>query len=164
MTRASELNDHDFDIWYHLGLAHYLKGEFNLAFEAYQNCLKEAEDDDAKIAISNWLYITLRRLGKKEAARTVLDGITEDMEVVENQSYYNLLLFYKGLISEEKIITTAETSDLDLATSGYGLGCWYLYNGNTVKSRAMFKDIVNTRYWPAFGFIAAEAELYRMQK
>jgi len=164
LTRASELNDHDFDIWYHLGLAHYLKGEFSLAFGAYQNCLKVSEDDDAKIAISNWLYITHRRLGKKEAARVVLHDITEKMEIVENQSYHNLLLFYKGLISEEEIITKAETSDLDLATTGYGLGCWYLYNGKAEKARAMFKEIVNTSYWPAFGFIAAEAELYRMQK
>ena len=28
LKRAAQLNDRDFDIWYHLGLAHYLRGEF----------------------------------------------------------------------------------------------------------------------------------------
>jgi tetratricopeptide (TPR) repeat protein len=160
-TRASELNDHDFDIWYHLGLAHYLEGDFDQAHEAYRNCLAASGDDDAKIAISNWLYITLRRLGQEQDALGVLEDITEEMDVVENQSYHNLLLFYKGLPSEEKIRAAAEASDLDLATTGYGLGCWYLYNGEPEKAKELFENICGTSYWPAFGFIAAEAELFR---
>ncbi len=164
LTKASQLNDHDFDIWYHLGLAHYLKGEFEKALSAYQNCHKFAEKDDSKIAISNWLYITLRRLGKKDEASKVLDGITEKMEVVENKSYFNLLFFYKGKMSEEEISALAIASELDMATMGYGVGCWYLYNNDPEKAKAYFEKIVNTRYWPAFGFIASEAELVRLQK
>jgi tetratricopeptide (TPR) repeat protein len=164
LTKASELNDHDFDIWYHLGLAHYLKGEFENALWAYQNCLKSAQDDDSKIAISNWLYITLQRLGRKEEAAETLDGIKEGMGVVENQSYYELLFFYKGLKSEAEIEALAEVSDLDMATIGYGIGCWNLYNNNTGKAKAYFEKIMNGRYWPAFGFIAAEAELFRLKE
>ncbi len=160
LTRASKLNDHDFDIWYHLGLAHYLRGEFMEALSAYKNCMKAAEDADSKIAISNWLYITLRRLGKEDEAAQILRGITEEMEVVENQSYYSLLLFFKGRKSEAEIAALAEASDIDLATIGYGIGCWHLYNENIEKARIYFDKIVNTtKYWPAFGFIAAEAEL-----
>ncbi|UCC40108.1 MAG: tetratricopeptide repeat protein [Candidatus Aminicenantes bacterium] len=163
LTRASKLNDHDFDIWYHLGLAHFLLGEFEEALSAYKNCMKAAEDDDSKIAISNWLYITLRRLGNEDDAAKILDGITEEMEVVENRSYYNLLLFYKGRKSEIEITALAEASDIDMATIGYGIGCWYLYNESIPKARTFFEKIVNTTmYWPAFGFIAAEAELVRM--
>jgi tetratricopeptide (TPR) repeat protein len=164
LTKASELNDHDFDIWYHLGLAHYLKGEFEKALWAYQNCLRSARDHDSKIAISNWLYITLRRLGKKEEAAKALDGITEGMEVVENQSYHGLLFFYKGLKSEAEVEALAEVSDLDMATIGYGIGCWHLYNNNTGKAKIYFEKIMKGRYWPAFGFIAAEAELFQMRE
>jgi tetratricopeptide (TPR) repeat protein len=163
LARASELNDHDFDIWYHLGLAHYLKGQFQQAVDAYQNCLKVAEDDDSKIAISNWLYITLRRLGKEDDALKVLDGIREGMEVEENQSYYDLLLFYKGEKTEAEISALAEASDLNMATVGYGVGCWYLYNNQKEAAVVYFKKIVGGKYWPAFGFIAAEAELARMK-
>ncbi len=164
LTRASQLNDKDFDIWYHLGLAHYLRGEFDEARRAYGKCLGVAEDDDSKIAISNWLYITLRRLGEKSEAEKILEGITEEMEVVENQSYYDLLLFYKGLKPESEIADKVKASDLDLATVGYGVGCWHLYNGNEVEAKIYFEKIVETRYWPAFGYIAAEAELYRMKE
>ena len=164
LTRASELNDHDFDIWYHLGLAHFLKGEFDEALRAYQSCMKVTEDDDAKLAISNWIYITLRQLGRKEDAGKVLAGITEGMEVDENQSYYDLLFMYKGLKSEKDMAAIAEASDLSMATIGYAVGAWYLYNGKENEARQYFKKIVQGKYWPAFGFIAAEAELFRLEK
>jgi tetratricopeptide (TPR) repeat protein len=161
LTLASQLDDRSFDIWYHLGLAHYLLGEFEKASSAYESCLKVSEDDDSKIAVSNWLYITLRRLGRIEEAAKILGWITEGMEIEENQSYYDLLLLYKGIKTEDEISVLVEASDLDLATIGYGLGCWFLYNGKSDKARAIFYKIVNTNYWPAFGFIAAESELYR---
>jgi dipeptidyl aminopeptidase/acylaminoacyl peptidase/tetratricopeptide (TPR) repeat protein len=165
LAKAAQLNDHDFDIWYHLGLAYYLKGEFDKALEAYQNCLKTAEDDDSLIAISNWLYITLRRSGKKDETNEVLERIkVKGMNVVENQSYYNLLLFYKGIMSEEEIMKQAEKSDLELATCGYGIGCWYLYNNGPQKAKSIFEKVVNhCKYWPAFGYIAAEVECARME-
>ena len=164
LTKASQLNDHDFDIWYHLGLAHYLRGEFGEALQAYKECLAAAEDDDSKLAISNWLYITLRRLGKKAEASKVLDDISKGMEVVENQSYYSLLYLYQGQKSEADVEKEATSSALELATLGYGIGAWYLYNGKEDKAREVFKKIVDTSYWPAFGYIAAEAELVRMTK
>jgi tetratricopeptide (TPR) repeat protein len=162
MAKAAALNDKDFDIWYHLGLAHYLRGEFELARSAYENCLRVAADDDSKIAISNWLYAALRRLGRKEEAAGVLEGIREDMKVVENTSYLNLLLFFKGLKTEEDIVDWAAGSELDSATVAYGVGAWHLYSGEKEKARAYFEKVMTGRYWPAFGFIAAEAELARM--
>lgn len=164
LTKASQLNDHDFDIWYHLGLAHYLRGEFDRALRAYKECLAAVEDDDSKLAISNWLYITLRRLDKKEEARKLLENITSGMEVVENQSYYSLLYLYQGRKSEVDVEREATSSDLELATMGYGIGVWYLYNGKMEKAKEVFEKIVNTSSWPAFGYIAAEAELVRLTK
>ncbi len=161
LTLASQLDDRSFDIWYHLGLAHYLLGDFERASAAYESCLNVSEDDDSKIAVSNWLYITLRRLGRVEEAGKILDGITEGMKVEENQSYFDLLLFYKGKKTEDEVFVLTEASDLELATIGYGFGCWFLYSGNSDKAKAIFDKIVNTNYWPAFGFIAAEAELHR---
>jgi tetratricopeptide (TPR) repeat protein len=163
LAKAAALNDKDFDIWYHLGLAHYLLGEFDQARAAYESCLKVAADDDSKIAISNWLYATLRRLGRKDDAAGVLAGISETMKVKENTSYLNLLLFFKGLKTEDEILSLMADSELDAATVGYGVGCWHLYGGQKEKASGFFEKIVAGRYWPAFGFIAAEAELARMK-
>ena len=163
MAKAAALNDKDFDIWYHLGLAHYLLGDFDKARAAYESCLKVSADDDSKIAISNWLYATLRRLDRKEDAAGVLEAISESMKVKENTSYLNLLLFFKGLKTEDEILNLSANSELDAATVGYGIGCWHLYGGQKEKARDFFEKIVTGRYWPAFGFIAAEAELARMK-
>jgi tetratricopeptide (TPR) repeat protein len=162
LTKAAEINGHDYDIWYHLGLAHYLRGDFGQALAAYKNCLEAAQKPDSKVAATNWLYITLRRLGRKADADRLLDGITEGMEAGENKSYLSLLLYYKGLKKQSDLEAAAAASDLDLATIGYGLACWHLYSGDRDRAVAYFRKIVALPYWPAFGFIAAENELYNM--
>jgi tetratricopeptide (TPR) repeat protein len=175
LKRASELKADDFDIWYHLGLAHYLKGEYAKAASAYEQCYAVAEKnravvevskegrDDSLIAISDWLYMTYRRMKKDANAAKVLDKITPQMQVKENKSYYDRLLFYKGLKKEEELVNVEKATDLEIATVGYGVGNWHFYNGNHAKAEEYFRKIVAGKYWPAFGFIAAEAELARMK-
>ncbi len=48
------------NIWYHLGLAHYLTGDFDEAINAYRECLKASSNDDMRVATSYWLYMALR--------------------------------------------------------------------------------------------------------
>ena len=170
MSRAAKLNDKDFDIWYHLALAHYLKGQFAKAADAYERCRQVAEADttdkrdDSVIAVSDWLYMTYRRMNKPAEAAKMLERITPGMKVKENKSYFDRLLFYKGLKKEEELVNVEKATDLEIATVGYGLGNWHLYNGNRAKAEEIFRKIVSGKYWPAFGFIAAEAELARAKR
>lgn len=170
MAQAAKLNDKDFDVWYHLALAHYLKGEFSKAAKAYERCRQVAEADttdkrdDSVIAVSDWLYMTYRRMNKPGEAAKVLERITPDMKVKENKSYFDRLLFYKGLKKESELVNVEKATDLEIATVGYGLGNWHLYNGNRAKAEELFQKIVSGKYWPAFGFIAAETELTRSRK
>ncbi len=162
LERAASLNDKDYDILYHLGLVYYLKGKFDKAAAAYERCRAVARDDDGVIAVSDWLYMTYRRMKKEKEAAGVLERITPTMKVVENKSYFDRLLFYKGLKMESDIVTDKLT-DPDIATIGYGMGNWHLYNGNRERAKGYFQRIVGGKYWPAFGFIAAETELARMR-
>lgn len=167
LKKAAQLNEQSFDIWYHLGLAHYLKGEFASAAQAYERCLAVAlaeAKDDSIIAVSDWLYMTWRRMNKDAEAARVLARITPEMKVVENKSYFDRLLFYKGLKSESDLVNMEKATDLEIATVGYGLGNWHLYSGDAAKAEEYFRRITAGKYWPAFGFIAAEAELARRQK
>ena len=50
---------------------------------------------------------------------------------------------------------------LDDVTTAYGVGNWYLYNGDTARALGIFERIVATGNWAAFGAIAAEAEIAR---
>jgi tetratricopeptide (TPR) repeat protein len=160
LERAAKLDDKDFDIWYHLALSHYLKGDFKKAAAAYERCRAVAANDDSVIAVSDWLYMTYRRLDKNYEAEQVLARITLNMQVKENQSYYDRLLMYKGYKKESDIVSDKLT-DLEVATIGYGIGNYHFYTGNKERAREWFNRITRGTYWPAFGYIAAEAELGR---
>ena len=162
LERAAKLNDKDFDIWYHLGLAHYLKGDFAKAIQAYEKCRAVVEKDDSLIAVSDWLYMSYRREGKTADAARVLERITPALKVEENKSYFDRLMFYKGLKKESELINDKMT-DLEVATVGYGIANWHFYNGGKTKAKELFKKIASGKYWSAFGFIAAETELVRMR-
>jgi hypothetical protein len=43
----------------------------------------------------------------------------------------------------------------------YGLGNYFLINGDRVKAREIFTRLTNGNQWSSFGYIAAEAELKR---
>jgi tetratricopeptide (TPR) repeat protein len=151
-----------FNIWYHLGLAYYLKGDYQKALAAYNECMKVSNNDDSIVATSDWLWMTLMRLNRKADAAKVLERITAKMDILENGSYHRRLLMYKGVEKPEALLDPANADDLTIATQGYGVGNWYLVNGNSARAREIFERVVAGRSWSAFGYIAAEADLQRM--
>jgi tetratricopeptide (TPR) repeat protein len=153
------------NIYYHLGLAYYLNGDFENARGAFQMCLDMSDNPDILVAATDWLYMIHRRLGNMEAADALLPAVTKDMEMIENDSYFNRIMMYKGLIEPEDLLYVDEAiSDgtLVLATQGYGVGNWHFYNGDSTKALDTFRQVVEGEYWSAFGYIAAEAELARL--
>ncbi|KPJ94458.1 MAG: hypothetical protein AMS18_03655 [Gemmatimonas sp. SG8_17] len=149
-----------FNIWYHLGLAQYLTGDFASALTSYRECMKVSNNPDALVATSHWLYMTLRRLDRDAEAAVVLEPITDDMEIIENDAYHQLLLLYQGHASPESLLTPDKDA-VQSATIAYGVGNWYYYNGQQAEADRIFRSILEGDGWAAFGFIAAEAELAR---
>ncbi len=150
------------NIWYHLGLARYLQGDFDEALEAYREAMKTATNDDMRVATADWLYMTLRRLGRGAEAAQVLDPITADMNILENDAYHRRLLMYKGELPPDSLLSDSGDA-LQMATQGYGVGNWYLYNDEPERARQIFQDVIAYGNWPSFGHIAAEADLQRME-
>jgi tetratricopeptide (TPR) repeat protein len=153
------------NIWYHLGLARYLQGDFAGALEAYRACLEVSKNPDMQVATRQWLYLTLRRLGQDAEAARVLEPVRMDMEILENQAYHKLLLMARGEIPAASLLAAEgaqEGGDLDPATLGYGIGAWHLVEGQRDEAMRIFRHVVETGPWSAFGAIAAEAELHRL--
>ncbi|HSR53469.1 MAG TPA: tetratricopeptide repeat protein [Acidobacteriota bacterium] len=148
------------NIYYHLGLAHYLQGNFEKALEAYRQCLERSKNNDMQVATRHWLYMTLRRLGRDDEADKILDPVETGMDIIENHAYYDLLLMYKGVKKPEDLIDP-EADGLQSATVGYGIGNWHLYNGRRQEAMEIFRQIVEQPGWAAFGYIASEAEVAR---
>lgn len=151
-----------FNVWYHLGLAHYLKGDFEQALAAYEECMKVSDNDDSIVATADWYWMTLMRLGRVEEATALLGQIHADMDIIENDSYLRRMLMYKGEAAPESLLDTSTADDLTIATQGYGVGNWYLVNGDTEMARQIFERVIAGRSWSAFGYVAAEAQLSRM--
>jgi len=158
-----------FNVYYHLGLAHYLKGDYGKAAEAYQQCLEYCDDPDEVVATVDWLYMSYRRLGEDEVAERLLTDIRQNMEIVANEGYFERLLMYKGMMDPDSLLQIPETASpddraLQLATKGYGVANYYLNEGDSTGGIEMMEDIVDGRYWAAFGYIAAEADLARLKE
>jgi len=152
-----------FNVWYHLGLAHYLNGDFEAALAAYQECMAVSANDDSIVATADWYWMTLMRLGRQAEADALLEMIQPEMDIIENNSYHRRMLMYKGMERPADLLDTSSADDLTIATQGYGVGNWYLVNGDMTTARQIFERVVAGRSWSAFGYIAAEADLARMQ-
>jgi tetratricopeptide (TPR) repeat protein len=163
LRRAYALQPHDFDICYHLGLARWLLGDYAGAREAYQGFMPKCSDHEERVALSYWLYMSVRRLGMREEAARILEAAGSP-DVDENKHYLDLLRLFRGEVNEADIHELMSESPLAAGTLGFGLGCWHLFEGRPEEAAECFVEVVGGKYWPAFGFIAAETELARLQE
>lgn len=154
------------NIYYHLALAHYLKGDFAAAIPIQRRELEEAGNDYRRVSMAHWLYMSLRRLNRNDEAAQVLVPITRQMQVIENGTYHQLLLMYKGEIPPDSLLRSGPGGAMSVtdATAAYGVGNWHLFNGRRDQAETIFRRIVVGGQWGAFGYIAAEAELARMRR
>lgn len=150
------------NVWYHKGLAHYVKGEYPEAISAYENALNLELTEDMRIATLYWYYMALRRDGQVEKAGTAISDISEEIEVIENDAYLDLLLVFNGVFRADQLMDSSE-DPLQNATIGYGIGNWHFMNDREERAIEIWRQIYEDGNWPAFGFIAAEAELARVQ-
>lgn len=165
------------NVWYHLGLARFLKGDFEQALTAYERCLAAAKNDDMRVATLDWQYMTLRRLNRADEAQQLIAQITPELKILENTAYHRRILMYRGLFQPSDLMpeegslgnpnTSQQVSDsqaaINLATNGFGVGHWHLINGDKKRAREIFEEVVKGSSRSAFGFIAAEVELKRLQ-
>jgi len=154
-----------FNIWYHLGLAYYLSGDFEAAADAYASCAAVSVHPDSKVATAYWRVMTLQRLGRTEEAQAVLAEISPDAEVIESTGYLDLLMLDKGEWTAEDLIgPSGSGATLESTTAGYGVGAWYMLRGHEEQARSVFNRVLSGEdQWAAFGYMAAEAELARMR-
>lgn len=151
------------NIGYHLGLAYFVQAKWERALEVYRWNLKaNSINDDMLVATSYWLVLTLRKLGREQEAQAVLASIRPEMDVIENHAYHDLLLLFRGERDSEALLDAAETSELGFATLAFGIAQHYMHNGQSRAGVELLQRIQASSFWPAFGHLAAEAELSRL--
>jgi tetratricopeptide (TPR) repeat protein len=151
------------NIFYHLGLAYYLNGQSEKALEAWNRDVALDVNDDMKVATLHWVYMTLRELDKEQEALAALESVNIDMNIIENQAYHKLCLFYKGEIALDQL-TGEDFSSIMNDAMLYGVGNWYLYNNDPVKAGEYFTKLLAGSAWASFGYIAAEVKTHGLTK
>jgi tetratricopeptide (TPR) repeat protein len=147
------------NIYYHLGLAYYLKQDMQNALIAYKKCLETSPSPDNVVSATHWIYMINRRMGRLETADQYLKNITEDMDVIENEAYHTACLVYKGLIRPENVYEAGTVGSPSGSALKYAIGNWHYYNGERKKAKQIYEDIVSGEDWASFGYIAAESDL-----
>lgn len=146
--------------YYHLALSHYFEGDYEAALQAFRSSLAAAFDDDSRIAINDWLYLTLLKLGRfDDAAAHVAALDTSAFEVYERDPYYlKRLRVYKGEVDAEQVLDEAAGNDIGVATSGYGLSVWFASRGEAGRAEQVRQLVLERGNRYGFGYIAAEVE------
>jgi tetratricopeptide (TPR) repeat protein len=161
LERGLTLDSAIYGLYYHLGIVRYVTGEFAAAAAAFAAALPIAPDSGERAASLDWSWMSLSRAGRHAEARALLERITDSLPA--GSAYTQRIRLYRGAIGPDQVITPTDTGDIAVATLSYGVGNWYLVRGDTARAREWFERAIASGGWPAFGFIAAEAEFKRLR-
>lgn len=150
------------NIYYHLGLAYYLVGDYEKAYQAYLKCRESGNQYDNIVSSTHWLYMIQQRLGNPAKADSLLAPIHSDSTVIENQSYADLCLLYKGLLPVDSLIQKGPGGSPSNDAVRYGVANWYLYHGDTSNARIMMEELLETNSFASFGYLAAEQDWIKL--
>lgn len=153
------LSNSKYNIWYHLGLAYYLKGNYDKAISSYKKCMQFSDNNDLKVATTNWLYATYSKIGNEDASTVLIEEIPGKMRLIENRLYHDLIMLYRGFITPDVVIRRNSSNGEINATIGYGLGNWYLINGDVNSALNIFTRVLDGTQVDSFGYIASEIEM-----
>lgn len=159
------ISNHKFNIYFLLGATHYLKGNYDKAISSFKQCMAFCDNNDLLVKLTDWFYLSYRRIGNEKAAQELLIPINKKIKVLEYVDYLNRLLVYKNQYKPERVLIYAENDDKSLTPIlAYGIGSWYLINGNIDKSTQIFERILLNKAWNSLAYIAAEVDLKSLQR
>jgi tetratricopeptide (TPR) repeat protein len=164
LTRGNRLDTTNYDIWYHLGVVRFVRGDFGGASDAFTHAQRMAPNPNELAGSTDWLWMSLSRAGRAAEASRALAAITDSLSVTTARAYFQRLKLYRGRIAPQDVMTPADTDDITVATLAFGVGNWYLVRGDSARAREWFERSVASGGWPAFGFIASEVELRRIRR
>src|SRR6187401_2083286 len=163
LTRGSTIDPSIYGIWYHLGIIQYIRGEFAAAAASFTKAQPIAPDPGELAGSTDWLWMSLNRAGRGAEAKAMLDRRPESRLPPIDNAYTRRLKLYRGEIGPNVVITPANTDEVQIATLAYGLGNWYLVQGERARAREWFERSIKSGGWPGFGFILSEVELRRLK-
>ena len=164
LMHGYQLDSTNYGILYHLGVLRYLTGDFTAASALFAKAQRRAPDGGELAGSTDWLWMSLSRAGRAAEATAMLARRPDTLPTPPGYAYVSRLKLYRGEIAPDALVSPSDTADVQVATLNYGLGNWYLIQGDTAKATAAFERSVASGGWPGFGFMVSEAELRRLRR
>lgn len=162
---GKSVSNHKFNIYFLLGASHYLKGSYDKAISSFKQCMSYGDNNDLLIKVTDWFYLTYRKLGNEKAAEALLLEIDRKIKVYENVDYLNRVMVYKGIYKAKNVLAYAENDNKSYTPIlAYGIGSWHLINGEIEKATQIFERILINDAWNSIEYIAAEVDLKSLQR
>lgn len=149
-------------IWYHIGVYHFLKKDYAKSAAAFEQAVATGGDLKNVVGASDWLYNCYQRTNEKEKSVAVIKPITPESDTDRENAYFRRIMFYKGAIIQEELVNVnmpPDSMSVQEVTKLYGLANWYLYQGDKEKAKSFYSTILKSNAWPGFAYAAAEIEL-----
>ncbi len=151
-ARHQYLGSYRANIHYYLGQTSWAVGEYGDVLSGMERSSREAlvQHSDRRVATTYWRYLAHRKLGQHDAARNLVADFPEDLDILENHTYYDGVLFFKGALAEQALLPRADS------IGKFAIAMEHHFNGNEDIATRMWREIVTDA---AQGFWPAEAEL-----
>lgn len=157
-------NSH-FNVFYYLGLVHFLEGEYEMASRTFGYATNYAENPDLKSITTFWLALTLKKLGKEGETSRVIENVEPEMRIIENHAYHDLVIMFQGFKSMKDIQDKYALAPLKQSiTADFGVAMWLLFDGQTEEAKQLLEKVVEHKYWIADVYPIAQKELSELSK
>lgn len=156
-ARHQYLGSYRANIHYYLGQTSWAIGEYGDVLQGMERSSREplVQHDDRRVATTYWRYLAHRKLGQDETARTLVADFPEDLDLLENHTYYEGVLFFKGALAEHELLPRADS------IGKFAIAMEHHFAGDEDTAARMWREIVTGA---AQGFWPAEAELLSAER
>lgn len=152
-----------YTVHYHLGLALYLSGNFVSAAQAFTQAKSVATNHDTRIQAADWLVLARRRAGDTNLDLTGVEFTpTSAEQIMESRSNWMRMQLMVHPV-REIVQIPADFSVPEYLNVRYGQALTMELSGDRSGAQAIYTEIVDSNFWAAFSYIAAEAALKRLE-
>ncbi len=152
LEKSIALDNSDIQVYKNLGETYYLLGEYDKSSESF----KEVVNMDSQLENCLYLYISLRRAGKENDAKEILQKANTNVN--KGDASYLILRLYLGFIDVDLLQQKAGERVIP-CTLYYHCGMGLLFNGKQKEACDFFQKCIDTKLKYIFDYRRAEHEL-----
>lgn len=124
---------------------HYYLGQTSMAVGDYETTISAMERSEAEplggsadrlVSTAYWRYLAYRKLGQDDLAESVVAQVPEDLVLIENFTYYESVLFFKGARTREELLSGADS------LINYALAMDHHFRGEQATAVEMWRELV----------------------